>query len=66
MNRKNLLGILLIGFICLSFTHSTYNRVKFVYDGDAILLETGDKVRDLGINDPELGHIHGVCFHQRG
>lgn len=56
MNQKNLFGILLIGFICVSFTHSTYNRVKFVYDGDTILLETGQRVRYLGINGPEMGY----------
>ena len=66
MNQKNLLGLLLIGLICLSFTHSTYNRAKFVYDWDAILLETEVKVRDLGINAHELEHIHRRCFHQRG
>ena len=58
MSRKNLLEILFIGFICLSFTQATYNRVKFVYDGDTILLETGEKVRYLGIDAPEMDY-HG-------
>ncbi len=49
MSRKNLPGILLIGLICLSFTHPTYKHVKFVYDWDTVLLETGDKAGDLGI-----------------
>lgn len=56
MSKKNLFEILFIGFICLSFTHSTYNRVKFVYDGDTILLETGEKVRYLGIDAPEMDY----------
>ncbi|UCB48932.1 MAG: thermonuclease family protein [Deltaproteobacteria bacterium] len=56
MNRKNLLGILLIGFISLSFAHSAYNKVQSVYDGDTILLETGEKVRYLGINAPEMDY----------
>lgn len=56
MSRKNLLEILFIGFICLSFTQATYNRVKFVYDGDTILLETGEKVRYLGIDAPEMDY----------
>lgn len=29
-------------------------RVRFVYDGDTILLSNGEKVRYLGINAPEL------------
>ncbi|KPK27595.1 MAG: hypothetical protein AMK69_10320 [Nitrospira bacterium SG8_3] len=65
MNRKNLPGILLIGLICLSFIHSTYNHVKFVYDGDTFLLETGGKVRYLGINPPESEQVHRRWFHQR-
>ncbi len=64
MNRKNLPGILLIGLICLSFTHSIVNRVKFVYDGDTFLLETGGKVRVLGLNAPEPGKVHRRWFHQ--
>jgi micrococcal nuclease len=56
VTRKNLLGILLIGFISLSFAHSAYNRVQSVYDGDTILLETGEKVRYLGINAPEMDY----------
>lgn len=56
MNRKNLLPTLLIAFISLSFAHSAYNRVQFVYDGDTILLETGEKVRYLGIDAPEMDY----------
>ncbi len=56
MNRKNLPGILLIGFLGLSFTHSTRDHVEIVYDGDTILLETGKKVRYLGIDAPEVGY----------
>jgi endonuclease YncB( thermonuclease family) len=56
MNRNNLLGILLIGFFSLSSTHPAYERVKFVYDGDTILLETGKKVRYLGIDAPEIDY----------
>ena len=56
MNRKNLLQILIIAFICLSFSHSASNRVQFVYDGDTILLKTGEKVRYLGIDAPEMDY----------
>ena len=32
------------------------STVKFVYDGDTIRLKTGERVRLIGINTPELGH----------
>jgi micrococcal nuclease len=34
----------------------TYHKVKFVYDGDTVLLDSGEKVRLLGINSPEMDH----------
>jgi micrococcal nuclease len=37
----------------------SYNRVKFVYDGDSILLNSGEKVRYLGIDTPEIDHGQG-------
>lgn len=55
MKRKNLIIFLLIVFITLSFTHPPYSLVKFVYDGDTILIDTGEKVRYLGIDAPEIG-----------
>ncbi len=36
-----------------------YLEVKFVYDGDTILLSNGEKVRYLGINSPEIDHEGG-------
>lgn len=48
--------LLLIIFITLSLTHSPYFHVKFVYDGDTILIDTGKKVRYVGIDAPEIGH----------
>jgi len=35
-----------------------YHKVKFVYDGDTVLLDNGEKVRFLGMNSPEMDH-HG-------
>ncbi len=32
-----------------------YARVRYVYDGDTVLLEDGRKVRLIGLNAPELG-----------
>ena len=56
MNRKNPPGILLIGRPSLPFAHSTRDHVEIVYDGDTIILETGKKVRSLGIGAPEAGY----------
>ncbi len=39
-----------------SFSNQKIGKVKFVYDGDTILLDSGEKVRYLGINAPELDH----------
>jgi endonuclease YncB( thermonuclease family) len=37
-----------------SFSNEKIARVRFVYDGDTILLSSGEKVRYLGIDAPEL------------
>jgi len=58
LNRTIFLFIILATFLAseASFVcpREKIARVKFVYDGDTILLSTGDKVRYLGINTPEL------------
>jgi len=56
VNRKNPLTFLFIASISLSFVHPTYDRVRFVYDGDTILLDSGKNVRYLGIDAPEMGY----------
>ena len=48
--------LLVLAFIGLSFTALRYHSVKYIYDGDTILIDTGDAVRYLGINAPEIGH----------
>ncbi|MDY6972854.1 MAG: thermonuclease family protein [Thermodesulfobacteriota bacterium] len=45
--------------ICLALTPLPYHKVKFVYDGDTILLASGEKVRYLGIDAPEIDHTGG-------
>jgi len=35
---------------------NSYYTVKEVIDGDTIILNTGDRIRDLGIDTPELHH----------
>lgn len=59
MRRKDLIIVLLAAFIGLSFTQEAYRRVGTVFDGDTIRLESGEKVRYLGINAPEIGHEEG-------
>lgn len=56
MKRKNLIIVLFIAFISLSFSPLAYDKVKYILDGDTVLLETGRLVRYLGIDAPELGH----------
>lgn len=56
MKRKSLLTLSLICLISLSLTPSHDGTVKWVYDGDTILLTTGQRVRYLGIDAPEMGH----------
>ena len=58
MNRKNLLGILLIGLPSLPFAHSTRDHVEIVYDGDTIILYPGNGKEGeiLGIDAPEAGY----------
>ena len=53
MKRKNLIIFLFIAIITLSSTHYPYGLVKFVFDGDTILLDTDEKVRYLGIDAPD-------------
>jgi endonuclease YncB( thermonuclease family) len=55
---------LLCGFFLALVTSSSasdrpYLEVKFVYDGDTILLSNGEKVRYLGIDSPEIDHEGG-------
>lgn len=40
-------------------TAVSYHKVKFVYDGDTLLLDNGEKVRLLGINAPEIDYKAG-------
>ena len=40
----------------LKVSPEPYHKVKFVYDGDTVLLDSGEKVRLLGINSPEVYH----------
>ncbi len=59
---------IIIIFICLLFIKlpqvnwaAEWNQVKWVVDGDTVVLVDGQKVRYIGINAPELAHEnHGA------
>ena len=40
----------------LSFTQPDRHLVKYVYDGDTVLMDTDKKLRYLGVDAPELGN----------
>lgn len=56
MRYKILIILGLIGLSCVSYTNAPRYRVKYVYDGDTILIDNNEKVRYLGIDAPEIGH----------
>ncbi len=59
LNIKLLVLLAVIAFLTISPSSSKGLKVKFVYDGDTILLENGKKVRLLGIDAPEIDHETG-------
>ncbi|MBW2610030.1 MAG: thermonuclease family protein [Deltaproteobacteria bacterium] len=59
MRYKYLIIPLFASFIVISSAQSRYHPVKYVYDGDTILINGGEKVRYLGIDAPELEHSGG-------
>ncbi|MBI9074468.1 MAG: thermonuclease family protein [Desulfatibacillum sp.] len=58
--QKKILGLFILGvlaFLVLSALNSPdWIRVKYVLDGDTIILEDGRHIRYIGINAPELMH----------
>ena len=59
MRRNRFILLVILVTVCLSLTPASYHNVKFVYDGDTILLKGGEKVRYLGIDAPEIDHEGG-------
>ena len=59
MRPLKIILIIILATVCLSLTAAGYHRVRFVYDGDTILLDNKNKVRYLGINSPEIDHKGG-------
>jgi len=59
MRPLKIILLIILATACLSLTAAGYHRVRFVYDGDTILLDNKNKVRYLGINSPEIDHKGG-------
>ena len=57
--RQFLFPLLILVTLGLALSPSGYRRVQYVYDGDTILLDGGDRVRYLGIDAPEMDHEGG-------
>ena len=56
---KWLITILLVWlllFVCQQASAAEWNQVKWVVDGDTVVLIDGQKVRYIGINTPEVAH----------
>jgi micrococcal nuclease len=51
--------LLILAVLCLAPSDVAYHRVKYVYDGDTVQLENGQRLRYLGINTPEVSHDRG-------
>lgn len=56
MRHKNLIILAFVVFFNLFYTNAPLYSVKYVYDGDTILIHNGEKVRYLGIDAPEMGY----------
>jgi micrococcal nuclease len=59
MKRSSLLLLLLLVVLCSGVAYGKEYVVKKVIDGDSIQLETGEIVRYLGIDTPELASKEG-------
>ncbi len=58
-SKKNIFLFIILSLILglktvFPFFNEKIDKVRFVYDGDTILLSSGEKVRYLGIDAPEL------------
>ena len=60
MKRKKLILLLFILLVTLAFAGPPPYLVDYVYDGDSVRIETGQRVRYAGINAPVAG-----CLHRR-
>lgn len=56
MKHKTVIFFIFSATFFLLLTHAVSYEVRFVYDGDTILLDNEDRVRYLGIDAPEIDH----------
>lgn len=56
--KRAILFIIML-FVCLSSARESFNKVKFVCDGDTIVLDSGETIRYLGIDAPEIDREGG-------
>lgn len=59
MITKKFFLLIILSTFCLSLTSAAYRSVRFVYDGDTILIDGGDSVRYIGIDAPEIDRKGG-------
>ena len=59
MKAKKVILFIIMLLVCLSMARETFNSVKFVCDGDTIVLGSGETIRYLGINAPEVDREGG-------
>jgi len=55
MKRKSLTAALILAFFTLSLAASPSFVIRYAYDGDTVVLTTGEEIRYLGIDAPEIG-----------
>lgn len=55
MNFKILITALILALYSLSFATPCSVVISFVHDGDTVVLTTGEQVRYIGIDAPEIG-----------
>ena len=56
MKLQGLILLLLSGIAVSAFAGARVSLVKYVFDGDTVLMASGEKVRYIGIDAPEVGH----------
>ena len=56
MKRKAIIILCCIAFFTTAAGFETSGVVRFVYDGDSVMLTNGEKVRYLGVDAPEIGY----------
>lgn len=55
MKRKSLIIVIFLVCQTSAYAQVSHHRVKYVFDGDTILIDTGQRVRYAGIDAPEIG-----------